>query len=389
MEQCKICEKECRNIMQLSLHVKFHHSLTPKQYYDKYLRKPDEGICPVCGQETTFDGIRDGYRKYCRPCIFKDKSVKERLQKSLLENHGGIGFASKEISASVEETCLTKYGVKNYSQTEEYNKRVKAISLERYGKEYYMQTDEYARRAKQTWTQNHGGIGFASPEMRSMYKQLMLAKYGVENAAQSNEVQEKIKQTSLERYGVERPTQSKEVQEKVKQTNLEKYSETSWTKTEEGRAFLRNFVNSNEFKNKQYRTKKKNKSLNTSKPEKELKARLQELFPDLKTQYKSDAYPFACDFYIPSLDMYIEFNGTWTHGGHFFDRNDKGDTDRLAKWEEKAKTSKFFTNAITTWTVRDILKLETAIKNNLNYIAWFNEEQANDWIMAQKKRFVV
>ena len=375
--------------MQLSLHVKFHHSLTPKQYYDQYLRKPDEGICPVCGQETTFDGIRDGYRKYCRPCTFKDKSVKEKLQKSLLENHGGIGFASKEISASVEETCLTKYGVKNYSQTEEYNQRVKAISLERYGKEYYMQTDEYARRAKQTWTQNHGGIGFASPEMRSMYKQLMLAKYGVENAAQSNEVQEKIKQTSLERYGAERPTQSKEVQEKVKQTNLEKYNETSWTKTEEGRAFLRNFVNSNEFKNKQYKTKKKNKSFNTSKPEKELKARLQELFPDLKTQYKSDAYPFACDFYIPSLDLYIEFNGTWTHGGHFFDKNDKGDADRLTKWEEKAKTSKFFTNAITTWTVRDILKLETAIKNNLNYIAWFNEEQANDWIDAQKKYFLV
>lgn len=52
----------------------------------------------------------------------------------------------------------------------------------------------------------------------------------------------------------------------------------------------------------------------------------------------------------------------------------------LANWQEKAKTSKFYAKAIETWTIRDVLKLETAIKNNLNYIVWFNEEQANDWI---------
>lgn len=375
--------------MQLSLHAKFYHSLAPKQYYDKYLRKFGEGMCPVCGQETTFRGIRYGYRKYCRPCTFKDKNVKEKLQKSLIENHGGIGFASKEISASVEETCLAKYGVKNHSQTEEYNQRVKAISLERYGKEYYTQTDEYVRRAKQTWAQNHGGIGFASPEMRGMYKQLMLAKYGVENAAQSDEVQEKIKQTCLERYGVERASQSKEIQEKVKQTNLERYNETAWAKTKEGRAFLRDFINSDEFKSKQYKTKKKNKTFNTSQIERELETRLRELFHDLRVQYKSDVYPFSCDFYIPSLDLYIEYNGSWTHGGRFFDKNNQEDLELLEQWRKSAETSKFYANAISTWTVRDVLKLETAIKNNLNYIAWFNEEQANDWIELQKKYFVV
>ena len=32
------------------------------------------------------------------------------------------------------------------------------------------------------------------------------------------------------------------------------------------------------------------------------------------------------------------------------------------------------------WTIKDVQKLKTAIENNLNYIAWFNEEQAYDWI---------
>ena len=125
-------------------------------------------------------------------------------------------------------------------------------------------------------------------------------------------------------------------------------------------------------------TKKRNNTFNTSKPEKNLETKLRKLFPDLKTQYKSDVYPFACDLYIPSLDLYIEYNGTWTHGGHFFDKNNPEDLKVLELW--KSKNTKYYNNAVYNWSVRDILKLETAIKNNLNYIAWFNEEQANDWI---------
>lgn len=337
MEKCKICGKECRNIMQLSLHAKFKHSLKPKEYYDKYLRKPGEGICPVCGKETTFDGIRGGYRKYCRPCTFKDKSVKEKLQKSLVENHGGIGFASKEISAAVESTCLEKYGVKNYSQTEEYNQKVKATSLHKYGKEYYMQTDEYIQRTRQIWMQNHGGVGFASPGMQSRQKQLMLDKYGVENYAQSEEYHQ--------RYP----------------------------------GILKKRLN----------TMHEHKTFRSSKMEKKLEVKLRELFPDLKTQYKSELYPFKCDFYIPSLDLYIEYNGTWTHGYKFFDKDDENDIARLNELKDKIKQSGFYAKAIETWTIRDINKLETAIKNNLNYIAWFNEEQANDWIEAQKKIRIV
>ena len=30
---------------------------------------------------------------------------------------------------------------------------------------------------------------------------------------------------------------------------------------------------------------------------------------------KYDRYPFACDFYISSLDLFIECNYHWTHGG--------------------------------------------------------------------------
>ena len=41
---------------------------------------------------------------------------------------------------------------------------------------------------------------------------------------------------------------------------------------------------------------------------------------------------------------------------------------KLKEWKQKAETSKFYQNAIITWTISDIKKRNTAKENNLNYI---------------------
>lgn len=217
---------------------------------------------------------------------------------------------------------------------------------------------------------------------------------------------EKCKLVSLEKYGTEYPTQSDEIKEKVRQTSRRKYGKDYYAQTDERkeryintcmeRYGVENYSQSEEYHQrypglleKRLKTMKEHKTFNSSKTENELAIKLRELFTDLKTQYKSELYPFKCDFYIPSLDLYIEYNGTWTHGYKFFDKSDKDDITRLNELKEKVEKSNFYKTAIEIWTVRDVLKLETAIKNNLNYVAWFNEEQANDWIEAQKKIRIV
>ena len=45
----------------------------------------------------------------------------------------------------------------------------------------------------------------------------------------------------------------------------------------------------------------------------------------------------------------------------------------------KSKKSKYYKNAIKTWAETDILKLETAKKNNLNYLVLWNMEDFNRW----------
>ena len=59
----------------------------------------------------------------------------------------------------------------------------------------------------------------------------------------------------------------------------------------------------------------------------------------------------------------------WTHGERPFNPNLKEDQATLQEWQ--SKNNKFYNCAIETWTVRDVLKRETAKKNNLNYLEVF------------------
>ena len=53
------------------------------------------------------------------------------------------------------------------------------------------------------------------------------------------------------------------------------------------------------------------------------------MYNNIKTQFSDNRYPFLCDFYIEKLDLFIEYNGHWTHGSHPFDINNKNDILKL------------------------------------------------------------
>ena len=153
---------------------------------------------------------------------------------------------------------------------------------------------------------------------------------------------------------------------------IEKYGVDNWMKTKEASklASIR--------KEKEIETKRKNGTLTTSKPEEESFRLIKEVFPNIIRQYRSEKYPFNCDFYIPEKDLYIEFNGTWTHGKHPFDSNNSDDMELVKTW--KSKNTKFYDGAINVWTQRDVKKRETAKKNNLNFIEFWNIDEVKAWL---------
>ena len=124
---------------------------------------------------------------------------------------------------------------------------------------------------------------------------------------------------------------------------------------------------------KGFNTRKQNGTLNSSRLQEMLEFFLFDEFKnDVVSEYNQDKrYPFNCDFYIKSLDLFIELNGFWTHGEHWFDETNSDDIEQLERWKEKK--SKFYDNAIETWTQRDVKKREYARKNNLNYVVFWGD----------------
>lgn len=175
--------------------------------------------------------------------------------------------------------------------------------------------------------------------------------------------------------GITNPFQAKEVISSINETNIKKYGVKRFTQTSKYKSDMieRRYV----ISQKKYETHVKNKSFSESKPEIIAFELLKKRYPDLIRHYKSKQYPFECDFYSSNHDLYIEYNGTWTHGGHFYDENNLDDKKVLKKWEELSKKSNnnYYTNAIYTWSILDVKKRKIANDNKLNYIVFWNLDE--------------
>ena len=315
---------------------------TREKLYLFYFNLTETPKCIVCGKKSIFFGLKKGYSEYCsNDCA--NKSTK-RIEK-------------------IKKTCLEKYNCTSYAQTQEFKDKSKQTCLERYGVEFIGKTEEQKKKSKQTKLERYGDENWCNS---NKIKQTKLERYGDENYVNL----EKRKQTCLEKYNCTSYTQTQEFKDKSKQTCLEKYGIDAYQKTKEFSEIIRAKLDI--IQQKIYQTKKKNNSFNTSSIEKQLEDYLKENNINYKTQYKSELYPFKCDFYFPDWDLYLEINAHWTHGGHPFDNTNKDDLLLLEKW--KSNNTKYYDIAINTWTVRDVLKRETAKKNDLNYIEVFTND---------------
>ena len=86
--KCMVCNKQFKDISGLSNHIKCH-KLTKKDYYDKYYKQDNEGICKYCGSETRFKTILDGYNLVChnKECIGKSVSHTKQNWTEEKRNH--------------------------------------------------------------------------------------------------------------------------------------------------------------------------------------------------------------------------------------------------------------------------------------------------------------
>lgn len=271
-----------------------------------------------------------------------------------------------------KEVCLEKYGVTNPFAADEVKEKIKQSMLDRYGVEYVGQAEISKQKSKEAFLEHYGVDSYSKTKefkqqiadnkavMVAKIKTTCLEKYGVDSVLKVQEFKDKKYATTVSRYGANNFNN----REKAKETAINRYGTD-------------NLASVPEIKAKQYATKRKNGTFNTSGVEERCYLKLCEKYgsKDVLRQYKDKRYPFACDFYIKSLDLFIELNINWTHGGHPFDCQSQEDKETLLHWQEKAETSNYYKNAITTWTIRDVAKIATAKANKLNYKVYYKEEE--------------
>ena len=312
--------------------------------------------CPTCGKPLIFKGI---FFKFCSNICAQ---------------------SSDEIKQKIKQTCLEKYGVDNYAKSKESKEKVKQTCLKKYGVEYSWQSNECKQKIKQTCLEKYGvDSPLKSKEIRNKCKLTCIEKYGVDNPAKLEENKEKVKQTCLKKYGGLAPICNPYIKNQIKQTCLEKYGVDNYGKSLKHKTNMSTIMLSDEMQKHRYSIMSKNNTFNTSKEEDEVYEFLSQ-YIDVTRQFNgSSKYPFCCDFYIEDLDMFIECNFHWTHGGHPFDPSSIKDQVKLEQW--KAKQTKYYNNAINVWTKRDVEKRNKAKEENLNYKEF--------WSLKELKEFFI
>ncbi|MBR2248596.1 MAG: hypothetical protein IJ880_16530 [Bacilli bacterium] len=321
---CKICGKKIESKeFRKTCSKKCSEELKQKRIHSI------KHICIECNKE--FYGTCS--RRICDECNSKKKTIKKCkiCNKTFIVNtciEKRFSCCSKECSKIYNQQIRNKI-----LQDNTVNDKRKKTTKERYGNENYRNYN----KSKQTKIKRYGNLQNANNHMIQTYQNTCLKKYGVKNAS-------------------------------ILPDTILKISNT----------------------------KRKNNTFNISKPQQEMKNILIEKFGqnDVICEYNtkiyenSDRYPFDCDFYIKSLDLFIEYNGTWTHGPKkykcFYDSNNKEHIQIVKIWKEKAKYSKYYKQALKTWTINDVNKRNIAIQNNLNYLVFWDKKLKDfkEWINA-------
>lgn len=320
--------------------------------------------------------------------------VKEEELDTYLKNGYLVGYEQcdeirQQKILKSKQTKLERYGNENYNNIEKnYNTK-----LERYGDKNYNNKEQI----KQTQFNLYGGYAFTDKEK---YEATMLQRYGVRHNWASFDEKLNGRATMYEQAG-SKQQHYKNVLEKGKQTRLELYGDAFYSNSEKAqKTMLQKYgvpyycitndcqvlAHTTDAQQKRILTKIKNNSWHNSQPEIDVQGILENYFgkDNVYTQYNNDKrYPFACDFYLKSLDLFIELNLHPTHGLHPFDPTNKEDL-RIAELL-KANPTQWNKTVLDVWTVRDVKKLEMAKINNLKYLTIYPNDTWLDIINIIKE----
>lgn len=362
-----------------------------------------------------FHGCKDSTKEKLRKANLGHKQSKETIAKRVEAQKVTVANrdpkVTEEIYTRMKQTKIIKFGTwENYSQF--CQKKTKQTKLNRYGNPNYNNIE----KGRQTKLQRYGDANYNNKEQiritqdklyggfafcdKNKYEKTMLERYGVRHNWSSKdpklngrktmfaksgskelhyaEILKKGRETKKQLYGDEFYSNHEQAQ----QTMLRKYGVRYYTSLPE--CYQLSYTPEALLKKTQ--TMKKNRTFHQSIPEKEIYKILVEKFGenDVYKEYQdpryssSDGKMYKCDFYIKSKDLFIELNIFPTHNTHPYNKDDENDKKQLEAL--LLNPSIWNKTVVDVWTIRDPEKFHCAIKNNLNYMCFYPEDNYFDII---------
>lgn len=315
--------------------------------------------CKFCGKDIPFrNKIKKPFGEFCsKSCAVK---LPEDIQnKKELEKYGELGLSKFE---KTKRTLISKYGVDNIIKLPGVNEKRINTNIEKYGGKSPMSSE----KVKRTWKENFKNT------------------HGCEYPYQDNSILNKTKEKIVEKYGVDHAMKLKTIANKQQNTMIKKYG-------------VKCIIHDKQWLNEhpeiiehRYESMKKNGTLNTSKEEQYIFNKIKLKFEVLQHYKDKERYPFVCDFYIPSLDLFIEYQGSMFHNNRPY-LGTEDDLKEIEEIKQKSEMRKQITgkqktrydSLIETWTIRDVKKRKIAKQNNLNYLEFFNLHDFDKWFEKQ------
>lgn len=196
-------------------------------------------------------------------------------------------------------------------------------------------------------------------------KTRMLENFGVEHNTQRKEHIEHRKTTLMDKYGTTKLYKVPDVSKKIKDTIMSKTGYDSYFKVPEVRE-------------KAYEGLLKNSKTGTSSWEERVYGYFLELGyseDDVIRHHYSNEFPYPCDFYIKSKNMYIEYQGSQFHHCSAFlgTKADNNELNRLfMKNEERCKETgeniSQYAVMADVWANKDTKKRQLAVDKDLKYL---------------------
>lgn len=266
--KCLICGIEYEKRVSLCNHIRSIHKLSKQDYYDKYIKIENEGICKYegCSNPTIFLDIENGYKECCcleHTNLFRygcksnlnlaetkvkaqknshTKEAVEKQRKTNLERYGSSApMGNKTIQEKYKRTCIEKYGADNPFRSEKikvkcsqikeekygdpnFNNREKArqTNIEKYGTAIPQQLEQVKKKTADTCLERYGSTSYlGTEEFRTRSKKTCKEKYGVETYVLSDDFRAKFRQTSQLKYHTDNPWSSHEIIEQRIKSRLD------------------------------------------------------------------------------------------------------------------------------------------------------------------------